>query len=77
MGGLISRDTLHRKSARIFPMLLARPPYLIPPFNTRITSYSVMVILQALQESGILHGVKTVAMISETKASSNLYWIYL
>lgn len=72
--GLISRDRVHRKSARISPMLLARPPYLIPPLNTRITGYLAMVILQALQESGIRHGVKTVAMISETKVSSNLYW---
>lgn len=58
MCGLISRDTPHRNTIPISPMLLARPPYLIPPLNTRITGYLAMVILQALQELGILHGVK-------------------
>lgn len=69
--------TLHRKSVPISPMLLARPPYLITPLNTRITGYLAMVMLQALQELGLLHGVKTVEVISETKISSNLKWIYL
>lgn len=58
MCGLISRDTRHRKSIPISPMLLARHPYLIPLLNTRITDYLAMVILQALQELGILHGAK-------------------
>lgn len=75
--GLISREKLHRKSIPISPMLLARPPYLITPLNTRITGYLAMVMLQALKELGILHGVKTVAITSETNLSPNLYLIYL
>lgn len=52
VGGLISMDTLHRKSTLISPMPLARTSYLILPLNTRITGYLTMVILQMLQESG-------------------------